>query len=763
MKNIKKSLLLFMSCLSVLLLISCGGEDKESPVATGSQPAMGRYVEKTLKYPDDVNEAMAVTAVKKSNGSLDLFMYLEQSPYCVLYNTSDGTEYEKFDVPWYEELIEMQYYVRSIAYDSNDNEYLLVWTEDADKVYKVTADNKLEEIQMEWVEWKESPSEELSVSASEMIIASNGDLLLSQTGNGIVQYSSDGKFKSCYGDGYNRRFTSSGESLFIIDENSSQIIVYDLNTYEQKTTVNYDNMTEDAILTQGSEGSIYLTDRSGVYRLTEGGSLWEKIIEGELTSLSLPSMYSGGVIETKPGEFYMLFADPESNSSIFKYEYDESVSTIPSTELTVYTLMENDTLRQATGEFQRKNPDIRVNIMVGIDNDSSMTKEDAIKALNTEIIAGKGPDLILLDGMNVDSYIQKKVLADLSGVVKEVNESGEKLMDSMINVYEDDSKIFAVPAKFNAPSMWIDEEYAESIKNLKDLAEFAKSHNDKKVVPFSSYRDLLEIFSLSSGVLWLDEDGNLNEKSMAEFLVYLKEIYDSGMNFTDRQVEDEKKDEKEDEGRWGYGGVDPMSKDIAKSMGSESSVFDWAFGRSYTYCSNLKGYNSISAPFLAVSERNGGVVMPLPGLDEDVFIPVNVIGINAKTEKPDIAEEFVKVMLSSSVQDARIYDGFPINLKSLEHGAEGKGTEDLYFGITNTVESEQGNILIEEDLSGPMPPAEELKKVMDMCLKLKTPYVPNDTLLEMIIDETEEYFTGDETVEQAVSKIKERTKLYLSE
>jgi hypothetical protein len=62
-----------------------------------------------------------------------------------------------------------------------------------------------------------------------------------------------------------------------------------------------------------------------------------------------------------------------------------------------------------------------------------------------------------------------------------------------------------------------------------------------------------------------------------------------------------------------------------------------------------------------------------------------------------------------------------------------------------------------------MPSAKELKKVMELCLSLKTPYVPDDTLLEMIIDETDEYFAGKETVEQAVSQIKERTRLYLSE
>ncbi|WP_313341686.1 ABC transporter substrate-binding protein [Sedimentibacter sp.] len=753
MKKITKSLLLFICCMSALLLISCGA-DNDSPSSTGGQPAMGRYVEKDLKYP--VEDMKGVTSIKKSDGSIDLYMYLGESPWCELHNTKDGIEYEQEDIPWFSELAEKQYSIYSIGYDTDGSKYILVFGEPEEgskvysKVYRVTGDDRLEEIKMEW---QKNSAGELRVYMREIKVASNGDLLFSNVGSGIEQYSTEGKFKNRYGGEYDERFTVSGDSLFIINEDSSQISIYDLNTYEKKTDVNYDHMTRDAVLTGGSNGSLYLTDRSGVYRLVEGGSLWEKIIEGELTSLSIPSLYFGGAIEAERGEFYILYADSESNNSIFKYEYDENISTVPGTELTVYTLNENSTLRQTAGEFQRKNPDIRVNIMIGIDEAFSVTKDDALKALNTEIMAGKGPDLILLDGMDVESYISKGVLADLSGAVKKVNGGGEKLVDSAVNVYEQDLKIFAVPAKFTVPSIWIDEKYADSVKTLRSLAEFAKSHNDRQAVPFSSYMELIKIFSMSSGSAWFDKNGNLDEKAVAEFLVDVKGIYDSGKKSTGGE-------EKEDERSWG--GTDSKSQAFAKSMsGGESNIFDWAFGRSYAYCSNLKSYNSVNSPSLAVAERKGGIALPLPGQAENVFIPVNIIGINARTEKFDIAEEFVSLMLSSSVQNARTFDGFPVNIKSLEHGTEGKGNEDFYFGMTNNAETEEG--LIEEELAGPMPSAEELKKVMELCLSIKTPYVPDDTLLEMIIDETEEYFAGNETAEQAASKIKERTRLYLSE
>jgi len=66
-------------------------------------------------------------------------------------------------------------------------------------------------------------------------------------------------------------------------------------------------------------------------------------------------------------------------------------------------------------------------------------------------------------------------------------------------------------------------------------------------------------------------------------------------------------------------------------------------------------------------------------------------------------------------------------------------------------------------LVGTLPDADELSKVKEVCLSVKTPSIVDEILLEMIINETEGYFTGEKTIEKAVEDVKEKTKLYLSE
>jgi len=744
MKNIfKKTMLLLLSIILIFSTACNKGESSASDI-NGKQTAMGRYVEKILEYPLE-NIKGVNKMIKRSDGSLDYYMRLEEDPYNVLYNTEDGINWNKVDMPWYDEIAKTGYDIASIAYDKNDNIYALAtggenWEF---KIFKVKADNQVEEIK---IDWKKSEIEGIGVYITDMQIANNNDLILCQTGNGIMQYSSEGVFKSQYGNSDTDNFTVSGDSVFIIDRESSQVAIYDSNTYELLKSVPYDNMTYEACLSAGKGGSVYLTDRSGVYRLAEEGSLWERIIDGELASLSIPSQYFSGIIEGNNSNFYMTYGN-DSSCAIVKYEYDENLSSMPGTELTVYTLAENKTLRQAVGEFQHKNSDIKVNIKVGIDDKSSVTKTDAIKALNTELLSGKGPDLILLDGMPIDSYISKGVLSDLSDVLTTVKNSGEDLIEDVANVYKKDSKIYAVPTKFIVPAMWIDEQYSKEMESLDELTDFAEKHNDKQVFTYSSPEDLIRLFSLTSAPFWRDDNGNIKDNEFKEFLVDIKRINDANKKFIIDKTSDDKQNK-------GGNGNNPMMQSMVDSMSNSTDIFSWAFGRTYASCCNLISYNSVNIPNLAIKHRNAGVVIPLPGQLQGVFVPVSSIGINANSHQIDIAKEFVEVMLSSSVQNAKTYDGFAINKKSLEFGAEGKVNSDVYIGSSNS----DG-----EELSGPLPTAEELNKVKELCLSLTTPSIVDETLLEMIIDETKGYFTGEKTIEKAVEDVKEKTKLYLSE
>ena len=53
-----------------------------------------------------------------------------------------------------------------------------------------------------------------------------------------------------------------------------------------------------------------------------------------------------------------------------------------------------------------------------VESDGSGNPEDAIDTLNTQLLNKEGPDLLLLDDLPVDSYIERGVLEDLTDYVE---------------------------------------------------------------------------------------------------------------------------------------------------------------------------------------------------------------------------------------------------------------------------------------------------------------------------------------------------------
>lgn len=113
-------------------------------------------------------------------------------------------------------------------------------------------------------------------------------------------------------------------------------------------------------------------------------------MDGELTSLSMPTLSLSGLTSDGEGGFYALLQG-EDDVRLLHYSYDPDTPTLPDTELVIFGLRDSDTIRQAIGEFQRSNPTVRVNFQVLLDEELGATAEDVIRTLNTSSWRGKGP------------------------------------------------------------------------------------------------------------------------------------------------------------------------------------------------------------------------------------------------------------------------------------------------------------------------------------------------------------------------------------
>ena len=263
---------------------------------------------------------------------------------------------------------------------------------------------------------------------------------------------------------------------------------------------------------------LYMACRTGVYRYIWGGSVVEQIADGQMTALGDTQRNPLALQVLDNGEFRILF----SGNYMVEMYYDETLPARPSKELTVYSLEENGWIRYAGQLFQKEHPDVLVRYETGMDGDHAVSKEDALKNLNTRLLAGDVPDVIVLDNMDIEQYADKGVLKELDSVLQPYLDDGilyRNIVEGMRMT--DKNKIYSVPMMVYLP-LWLGEEmYLEGEDSLEDIIagmELARQKHPEGPILNTPYpRDVLMQTIPVCLPAWTEEDGRLDVEKLTEY------------------------------------------------------------------------------------------------------------------------------------------------------------------------------------------------------------------------------------------------------
>ena len=285
---------------------------------------------------------------------------------------------------------------------------------------------------------------------------------------------------------------------------------------------------------------LYMACRTGVYRYIWGGSVVEQIAEGQMTALGDTQRNPLALQVLDNGEFRILF----SGNYMVEMYYDETLPARPSKELTVYSLEENGWIRYAGQLFQKEHPDVLVRYETGMDGDHAVSKEDALKNLNTRLLAGDVPDVIVLDNMDIEQYADKGVLKELDSVLQPYLDDGilyRNIVEGMRMT--DKNKIYSVPMMVYLP-LWLGEEmYLEGEDSLEDIIagmELARQKHPEGPILNTPYpRDVLMQTIPVCLPAWTEEDGRLDVEKLTEYYraaVQMWEIDSAGLGGAAREA-----------------------------------------------------------------------------------------------------------------------------------------------------------------------------------------------------------------------------------
>lgn len=268
----------------------------------------------------------------------------------------------------------------------------------------------------------------------------------------------------------------------------------------------------------GNAQVLYMACRTGLYRYIWGGSVIEQIADGQMTALSDTQRDPLALQVLENGEFRISF----SGNYMVEMYYDETLPARPSRELTVYSLEEIGWIRYAGQLFQKEHPDVLVRYETGMDGDNAISREDALKNLNTRLLAGDVPDVIVMDNMDIEQYADKGVLRDLEGILQPYLDDGilyRNIVEGMRMT--DREKLYCVPMMVYLP-LWLGEEmYLEGEESLEDIIagmELARQKHPEGPILYTPYpRDVLLQTMPVCLPAWTEEDGSLDVEELTAY------------------------------------------------------------------------------------------------------------------------------------------------------------------------------------------------------------------------------------------------------
>lgn len=554
----------------------------------------------------------------------------------------------------------------------------------------------------------------------------NGNLgLLDAKGNSLEQLEGEtGKVTPS--------LAAAGSRIATVAPEAKSIRVYDradTATAEYEYAVKENGYVEMAF---APDGALYLSDATGIYRHTQDGTLWERIMDGSTCNLGLPSFQPANMIVRAGTQNSVYLCD---SKSVFRYWYDETASAAASEEINIFSLRPDETVQQAVVAFNRSQSDVLAVYKVAMGQDSAGTEQDYIKALNTELLAGTGPDVLVLDGLPIASYLQKGVLAELS----EVMDSAETVLPNIRTASQTaDGKLYAIPAGMRIPLAYADGDASSVFSSLAALADACESSGE---VPLLSnvaynYQMLAEVLLNYYGdALYQNKDGAVND-----FLTNIGRISKAiGANDKLGEGWDAASGSTQEEMlkvvRMQNGGPQIW----ANATNRASAALFLPMGSLYGGMMNLSAAEQLKKTFCGINQE---------------YMPVGIVGINRASQHIEAAASFLRTLFSYDVQTGnRFAEQFPVNRKA---------AEAVLSYVDNSISA---GMSIDATISiyAEWPTQAMRDMLLSMVKEVNHPLSTDHTLSDLLIPQIVSYLDGSSTLEDASAKMESVISTYLSE
>lgn len=734
----------------VMVVAGCSSKDQKEPKGDSSLKegvSIGGYVEENIVLPEGIDPKEFVSITASPDGGIEVYAYNNNAYEKYLYQDRKWRKADAEALQIFNDPSASHFVLKKVFYGEDMKQYLLGDTPSGyqNVLYRLSDTGVYEKVELKRFEEKNKEWNDLYCRPKVIKVLENGMIAAAYPWSIIEVYAPDGKSMLAeYQCGMSCVMAAEGNTLYYADQNDKQLLSINMETKEEGSPRAIDLDVYATEIVELVNGNAYLCNTSGLHLNVEGASLWETLLDGNQSSLGMPTERLTDFVIGKEDEYYIVLSSMyNSDFSVKHIFYDEAVSSVPPEELTIFSIDDNPTIRQAIAVFQENHPDIRINFRTantdnnikctyGVKNPKqTVTLKDQLNALNTELLAGKGPDIFVLDGMPIEAFIEKGVLEDMGSIFSSMKDSGE-LLPNITEPYKKDGKVYAMPIRFRFPIIYGARDAVNAADSITELAEYAKNHKEIPMLPASNYRALAAWLFFTYYDQISDPAYEIDEAVLQEFLETIHIISEAIHASDDAQL------------------IPVGSSNGAVIM---ITLGYWTGGSVELYQGNCQsnmeemgGMMDFALPLKVLQKREGNY-----GAINQRFKAYGLMGINSAGKQKELAKEFIQLLFSKDIQGLDLQDGFPVNKAAMEEWTLNDKVN--YFSIP----------LGEDTITADYPEKATRDNIYQYIRTLDKPMVNDMTMMDMILDEAERYLREDITAEQAAGNAVASINLYLSE
>jgi len=603
-----------------------------------------------------------------------------------------------------------------------------------------------------------------------MVFDTAGNLYLGMDTNLFIISGETGKLagKLEQSDYINSVISSANGDIYVSgwgSEGGMQLRKVDTAAKAWGETVALQNSNMYNLLPGTGEYDFYYQDTTAVYgyKIATGESL--EVLNWINSDINAERMNT--VVPLADGRMVaMQWPEQESDPKLLMMSPRDPDS-IPETVVLTYAAMWlNSDVRTAIIKFNRSQEEYRIQVK---DYNQYATPDNwmaGYEKLNMDIVQGNVPDIINLEGLNIENYINKGLLADVYKFIDEDPElSRDMFLQNVLDAASRDGKLYQIIPTFSIFTVigkskivgsqpgWTMEDLNALMARLPEGTVAFSEMTRGNIISYSTMMAMDQFINHETGKVSFDGDGFI---SLLEFANQFAAEIDwnalYGDNYDWEQQQNVYRDDK--------------VVLLPNSIYSVRNIREYReqFGDDITF---------IGFP---TANKNGTCIMP------------NMqIAISAKSKNQDAAWQFLRTFLTEDYftgNQGRFYYGLPLNKNVLQAQLEMEKTP-----LKERPESEQGNIIgrsytyssmvgggavaVSESWDYDAMQEEyeknyhltqaEAEQIWSLITSVNTLMYSDQEISTILTEEVEYFFQGNKTAREVASVIQSKVQTYINE